>query len=261
MKLLPLLESWPSKMSGVQLAKYALKIHWDGTVDLDELKALFKGRTGVLKTVEISTVSPNEDFNDTIDQSLIDHYATQPTSTAPPIIIDDTGLVIDGHHRLAAAVERGDKTIKAYVINDMVTESLDTPYSYTISKNKSDSFAASFKSTNGKVVVDSVLGADGLTWELMFQREFKKPDGKVTMTTAKTDQGDEFKIFATVIAICIEFIALYHPTSIEFTSEKTDGNRSKLYTRLIKRHLPKTYELAVDKTSDYRERFIINQKK
>ena|ERR1051326_7993458 len=46
----------------------------------------------------------------------VDAYAAMPVGTAPPIIYDPKDRsIIDGSHRLAAAQQRGDKTILAYV--------------------------------------------------------------------------------------------------------------------------------------------------
>lgn len=49
-------------------------------------------------------------------QSLADDYALLPSISSPPIVIDSDGTsILDGYHRVHAAIIRIDKTIMAYV--------------------------------------------------------------------------------------------------------------------------------------------------
>lgn len=49
-------------------------------------------------------------------QSLADEYALMPSISSPPIVIDsDCTSILDGYHRVHAALIRGDKRVMAYV--------------------------------------------------------------------------------------------------------------------------------------------------
>lgn len=69
-------------------------------------------------------------------------------------------------------------------------------------------------------------------WDLDFKR-----DG----VFSKTGQGDQMKVFATVIAVLKEFIKLKSPRRITFTAEKenhkqtNDSSRERLYNTLAKK--------------------------
>lgn len=69
------------------------------------------------KKVALSELTPNGDFDnddDSMDSEAVRAYAARK-SPFPAIIIDEHGDIIDGNHRVAAAVKRGDKTIEAFV--------------------------------------------------------------------------------------------------------------------------------------------------
>lgn len=138
-------------------------------------------------------------------------------------------------------------------------ESLDSVYPFKIKRQTVSNFAAMFETPDGAVHVSITKSED--IWELVFVREILSPlRGKLVTTTAKTSQGNPLQVFATVIAIAKEFVDQYHPDTVEFTAEKEDGNRSSLYTRLIKRHLPEGYEVVADHKGDYRSIFTLKRK-
>ena len=60
-------------------------------------------------------------------------------------------------------------------------------------------------------------------------------DGRGRMGITKG--GNEFKIFATVVDIIKEFIRLEKPNEIQFDAK--EGNRAKLYMKMIKKFAPK----------------------
>ena len=47
-------------------------------------------------------------------QDKVDEYASRPTPF-PPVVLDNNLSFIDGGHRHAAAIDRGDKTIMAFL--------------------------------------------------------------------------------------------------------------------------------------------------
>jgi hypothetical protein len=57
---------------------------------------------------------------------------------------------------------------------------------------------------------------------------------------AVTGEGDQFKIFGTVIAIAKDFIKLKRPGVLKFSAEKQDtktksASRTKLYSAMVRR--------------------------
>lgn len=137
-----------------------------------------------------------------------------------------------------------------------LNESLDSAYPYEIKRRYATFFSAFFETPNGRVNVmfdkDIAREEDEASrWELVFTREVisKEQPNDIAYTTGKTGQGNELQVFATVLVIVQEFIQRYHPDIVEFTSDKEDGNRSSLYTRLVKRHLPKGYEVEYNEVS------------
>lgn len=66
-----------------------------------------------------------------------------------------------------------------------------------------------------------------------------------------TGTGNEMKVFATVLDIIInDVIPSYNPREITFDSDKMQDNKStnrtRLYTRLVKKFLPKGWKFTID---------------
>ena len=107
-----------------------------------------------------------------------------------------------------------------------VTEAFDQPYPWKWGDRSSQRmWTASFADV---VVIFSVDGAG--EWEVSFSRNNKQ---------SVTGEGDQFKIFATVIDIAKDFINLKRPKVIQFTAHKeeteTASSRTKLYSAMVKR--------------------------
>ena len=107
-----------------------------------------------------------------------------------------------------------------------VTEAFDQPYPWRWGDRSSQRmWTASFADV---VVIFSVNGAG--EWEVSFARNNKQ---------SVTGEGDQFKIFATVIDIAKDFINLKRPKVIQFTAHKeeteTASSRTKLYSAMVKR--------------------------
>lgn len=108
-----------------------------------------------------------------------------------------------------------------------VTEAFDQPYPWKWGDHdiRQRMWTASFADV---VVIFSVDGAG--EWGMSFNR-----DG----SQAVTGEGDQFKIFATVIDIAKDFISLMRPKVIQFTAHKeeteTTSSRTKLYSAMVKR--------------------------
>lgn len=112
------------------------------------------------------------------------------------------------------------------VAESQLEEAFDQPYPWKWGDRSSQRmWTASFADV---VVIFSVDGAG--EWEISFNR-----DG----SQAVTGEGDQFKIFATVIDIAKDFISLKRPKVIQFTAHKeeieTTSSRTKLYSAMVKR--------------------------
>ena len=112
------------------------------------------------------------------------------------------------------------------VAESQLEEAFDQPYPWKWGDRSSQRmWTASFADV---VVIFSVDGAG--EWEISFNR-----DG----SQAVTGEGDQFKIFATVIDIAKDFISLKRPKVIQFTAHKeeteTTSSRTKLYSAMVNR--------------------------
>ena len=112
-----------------------------------------------------------------------------------------------------------------------VTEALDNPYPFElIGPNDSQEFSALAQTPNGILRMD---------FEATDYDNFGI-DFSVGKSMGKTDAGDEFKVFATVVAMMkkwIKTVGIEHVESFDFGANKdehaSDG-RAKLYTRFAK---------------------------
>ena len=117
-----------------------------------------------------------------------------------------------------------------------VNEAFDNPYPYTWDSTQdryaefgNDSFLAKAEMDMGELLVMFTLGKPGVSWTIDFA-----VDGAMD----KTGDGDQFRIFATVVAVIKDWIAnkvdLSKVTQIDFSSDKdgaAEDSRSKLYKR------------------------------
>ena len=112
-----------------------------------------------------------------------------------------------------------------------VTEALDNPYPFElIGPNDSQEFSALAQTPNGMLRMD---------FEATDYDNFGI-DFSVGKSMGKTDAGDEFRVFATVVAMMtkwIKTVGIEHVESFDFGANKdehaSDG-RAKLYTRFAK---------------------------
>ena len=85
-------------------------------VDAERIEEMFTGCRAVLRSVDLTTLSINEDINipDAHRQSECDRL---PIETTPPILVEE-GKIIDGGHRCRSLIARGQHVWLAYVIED-----------------------------------------------------------------------------------------------------------------------------------------------
>jgi len=121
-------------------------------------------------------------------------------------------------------------------LKESITEAFDNPYPYTWDSTHdryaefgNDSFLAKAEMDMGELLVMFTLGKPGVSWTIDFA-----VDGSMD----KTGDGDQFRIFATVVAVIKDWMAnkvdLSKVTQIDFSSDKdgaAEDSRSKLYKR------------------------------
>jgi hypothetical protein len=89
-------------------------------------------------------------------------------------------------------------------------------------------------------------GGRDVIWEI----DFSEKTSQTGITFAKTGHGGEMQVFSFVIASIKELISRYAPNVIEFASHKADGNRTKLYQRMLSRIALPGYHVAPTSNSD-----------
>lgn len=143
--------------------------------------------------------------------------------------------IVDGNHR-ALAYAALNMPIPAYmpmgqVDEATVTEALDNPYPFKLTgPDESQSFVATAQTPNGPLIMDfSSTDFD----------EFSI-DFAVNNRMGKTDAGDQFRVFATVVAMMkkwINTVGIEHVESFDFAADKAEhasDGRAKLYARFAK---------------------------
>ena len=129
------------------------------------------------------------------------------------------------------AGNRDDFTLVKKVQETTVTEALNNPYSYYWDETYNDdsSFLAKAEMDMGELMVMFSVGEPGESWTIDFA-----VDGSMD----KTGDGDQFRIFATVVAVIKDWMAnkvdLSKVTQIDFSSDKdgeAEDSRAKLYKR------------------------------
>ena len=109
-----------------------------------------------------------------------------------------------------------------------ISESFDQPYPWDWTHRSNYSWRAKFKDV--EVTINQELHNGIPDWEIEFTR-----NGSINVT----GEGDQFKIFATVIDVIREFIQRVNPERVTFSAEKEDLNtkstsRAKLYSRMVR---------------------------
>jgi hypothetical protein len=105
---------WPPVADSVSIAAKIRQIH-ASPQDFEEgdlLSRIHRYSSFSLKLIAVTDYDPTQFA--LCDKTVKEYSAN--TNTAPPIVVDpESSSVIDGCHRLAAAIDRGDSHIWAYV--------------------------------------------------------------------------------------------------------------------------------------------------
>lgn len=122
-----------------------------------------------------------------------------------------------------------------------ITESFDSNVHGKLIKATNNVFSTRAKIGNRDIVFSATSynpTGDNI-WEIEFVEK-----GIHGSTHGKSGSGNELQVFSFVIESTELLIAKYKPSEIQFTSHKADGNRSSLYTRLVKRIKIPGYHVA-----------------
>ena len=84
--------------------------------------------------IDTTTLTPSEDIQSAAKVSEIaDCYDEEPAwDEQPAIFVDTDGVIIDGHHRVAASIEAGLNTWRAIVVDRAHWEELHESLGYTM---------------------------------------------------------------------------------------------------------------------------------
>ena len=136
----------------------------------------------------------------------------------------------------------------------LTTEAFDNPYPFTLQgPDSSHNFAATAETPNGVLRMD---------FQALDYEDFGI-DFAVGKSMGKTGAGDEFRTFATVVAMMnkwISVVGIEHVESFDFSADKsqhTSDGRSKLYARFAKKLADQLgWELVQKTTADRAAEFF-----
>lgn len=135
-------------------------------------------------------------------------------------------------------------------IYELIKESFTSKVPYEVRHESSNLFSTRAEIA-GRVIVFTAeaqqVGMESkpeIAWNVDF---VERRDGGITFK--KTGSGAELQVFSFVLDSIRELIARYSPDLIKFESYKEDGNRSDLYSRMIRR-LSTGYGYKLDRIDD-----------
>jgi hypothetical protein len=105
--------TWPSHLEGAEIVAWVRTLH-SSPIDFDEgdlEERLWDHAPYALRTIALDSVDAHEWA---LCEEQIQEYAAME-SVAPPIVVDRHGSIIDGTHRVNAALRRGHTGVLAYV--------------------------------------------------------------------------------------------------------------------------------------------------
>lgn len=79
--------------------------------------------------------------------------------------------------------------------------------------------------------------------ELLFQDE----KGNINITGKR--KSESFRIMSTVVSIALEYIKKHKPEKLRFSATSSEQSRINLYTKMVRKMLPKDYDLNINQTA------------
>ena len=148
---------------------------------------------------------------------------------------------------------------------DELTESLDKPLPFQITSNNEAEFQVEFQAGD-RMIRFSAFNEFDSDWDKEdnedmdddheWSVEFSEIKGH-NASHGKTGSGNEFQVFATIKAILEKFAKERDPWFIRFEADKNDGNRARLYAKMIKRNLPDGWKVQVDDVGGMYQQFTL----
>lgn len=139
---------------------------------------------------------------------------------------------------------------------EFLNEAFDTTISYQVDRATNDEFITSAVIGNREIVYGGEENRDGV-WQIAFLE--RKISDSSSGTFSKSGSGNEFSVFSFVIESTKQLISRYRPKEIRFTSEKTDENRTSLYTKLLKKFPIEGYTFVGVNNKGIDDEFIIKR--
>ena len=141
-------------------------------------------------------------------------------------------------------------------IKELVLELFDNPYSFTTVIDRAEYKEFEFNANGRSIVVDiTIMEKD--TWEVSFHKKGKISDADKYPRYTLTNNGDQFKIFSTVIDIIKHFISKQKDLRVlEFNASKVDDEvetgRGRLYNSMVKKLSSENgFDFEIDDDGEY----------
>jgi len=227
------------------------------------------GARVAMRRVHARKLKPvQSEFSDAgVEKMMNNKDASKGTTREKPLIVSSDNYIIDGHHRWLASYNLDEdilimqfslpikqlfqltKDFKHTTYKDIhestVNEALKDAYKYDVYFDRPEIAKAKFKTQDGHKVIVSLGMIDAASladyadfdirdiglqsddiWEFLFKR-----DGEIDLT----NQGDQWRIMATVIAVFRDLVARKKPKAVAFSATKHEGGgkgRLPLYRRM-----------------------------
>jgi hypothetical protein len=88
-------------------------------VDEESIENYVDGCEAVLIVIDIQKIAPSDEDHHIPDESKQSAYNDLSMDSMPPIVIDEKGSIVDGHHRYRAALFNGTTHIVAYQLQEI----------------------------------------------------------------------------------------------------------------------------------------------
>lgn len=135
------------------------------------------------------------------------------------------------------------------LLNQELLEVLDKPLPYKVKRSDELNFEAEFVAGDRKIIFaatnmwEPYEGEDDEDLERDWNIEFEEKKGYAPATQDLTGSGEEFKVFATILAIIDRFIKVHKPLAMRFNASKIEKNRVRLYRRMLKTQMPTEWKV------------------
>lgn len=160
-----------------------------------------------------------------------------------------TKMAKSGHWGPWDLTERSDGSAPLSEMRVPIDEVLDQPYPVQQIIHTVDSQAFAFTTESGVKYTIRIVKefSDSNEWEFAFVANIpatRPGGGSRGYTYKRTDTGDQFKVFATVLQVIKAFLLEIKPDALEWDADKEETNRSKLYLMMLKRYAPELEKMG-----------------